>query len=134
VNSADTGSNFKEILSKFIIQLTDRRHKIEHLAPLLLKAAKTLDNKQTRPCNENNNTLYIHWGYHPHGLQWTVIRKIYNDTLSQSVDYDKMQVAISRPRNLRDTLTRTELSLPNDLNLNKIIEHLRSQQPNDNSD
>jgi hypothetical protein len=101
--------NFKEILSKFIIQLIDRGHKIEHLTPLLLKATETLDNKQTRPLHENDNTIYIHWGYHPHELHWAVIQKIYNDTLSQSLDYDKMQVAISRPRNLREALTHTEL-------------------------
>jgi hypothetical protein len=125
--------NFKEILSKVIIRLIDRGHKIVHLAPLLLKAAETLDNKQTCPLNENDNTLYIHWGYQPHGLHRAVIRKIYNDTLSQSLDYDKMQVDISRPRNLRDALTCTELSLPNALNLNKIIEQLHSQQLNDNN-
>jgi hypothetical protein len=83
--------------------------------------------------NESAYTLYIHWDYHPHGLQRGAIHKIFNDTLSQSLDYIKMQVAISRPKNLRDALTRTELSLPNNFDLNEVIEGLRSSDRSDGS-
>jgi hypothetical protein len=44
-----------------------------------------------------------------------------------------MQVAISRPKNLRDALTRTELSLPNNFDLNEVIEGLRSSDRSEGS-
>jgi hypothetical protein len=69
-----------------------------------------LDNKAIHPNfppNANQNTLYIHWQHHPVGLQQTNIRRIYETTLQLYLPYEKMQIAISRPKNLRDILTRT---------------------------
>jgi len=106
---------------------------IDSLVPILYKAAMALENKNTPATKESANTLYIHWDYHPHGLQRGALHKIFNDTLSQSLDFTKMQVAISRPKNLRDALTRTELSLPNNFDLNEVIEGLRSSDRSDGS-
>jgi hypothetical protein len=117
-------ADFIDILSKFIIRLCERGHKIEVLAPLITQVASTLKHhytisKQTR--DRDQNTLYIHWPFHPHGIQRHTIRQLFNNILQPHIPVDKMQVAISRPKNLKDILTRTALSLPNDLSLDTMI-------------
>jgi hypothetical protein len=117
-------ADFIDILSKFIIRLCERGHKIEVLAPLITQVASTLKHhytisKQTR--DRDQNTLYIHWPFHPHGIQRHTIRQLFNNILQPHIPFDKMQVAISRPKNLKDILTRTAVSIPNDLSLNTMI-------------
>jgi hypothetical protein len=56
--------------------------------------------------------LFIHWTYHPNGLKNNAIKKIYKETLEPHLSYDKAIIAISRPPNLKDTLTKVTLSLP----------------------
>jgi hypothetical protein len=64
--------DFQTLLSKFIERLHARGHTITDLAPLLLQAAATLTSqKKNKKENDNeDSTLYIHWKYHPKGLQW----------------------------------------------------------------
>jgi len=103
--------DFKTFLARFIECLVDRGHLIQDLAPLFLNATATLtNNSQPNQPKENSSILYIHWTYHPNGLQRKDIRAAYNSTLKPLLDYDKMTVAISRPCNLRDELTKTKLS------------------------
>jgi hypothetical protein len=65
------------------------------------------------------NTLYLRWTYHPYGLQQKDIRRIFDKTLKPALDcYDKMQIAVSRPKNLRDILTRAALQIPNNDSIN----------------
>jgi hypothetical protein len=79
---------------------------------MLLQTAATLDNYATK-CQEPNlqaqNTLYIHWTHHPKGIQCSKIRQLCNQTIRPYNTHDRMVVAMSRPRNLRDILTRTAL-------------------------
>jgi len=49
------------------------------------------------------------------------IRRIYDETLKPFLSYDNMQVAISRPNNLRDLLSRASLHTPNDTTINDFI-------------
>jgi hypothetical protein len=117
-------ADFTDILSKFIICLCERGHKIEALVPLITQAALTLKHHYTitkQPNNSDQNTLYIHWPYHPHGIQRHTIRQLFNNILQPHIPFDKIQVAISRPKNLKDILTRTSLTLPNDLSLDTMI-------------
>jgi len=103
-------SKFQEILCMFIQRLINRGHTLEQLTPILTQAAATLDNKAIHtncPPNADRNTLYIHWQHHPGSLQRRNIRRIYETTLQPYLPYEKMQIAISRPKNLRDILTCT---------------------------
>jgi len=102
--------NFSTILVKFIQCLTYRGHNLDDITPILLQAAAKLDSITAQnPNKDDKETLFIHWVFHPNGLQRTDIRNIYNDTLSKHLSYDKMTVAIARPRNLRDILCRAAL-------------------------
>jgi hypothetical protein len=97
-NSPD---NFKIIVIKFIESLIDRGHSLQDLTPLFTNAAATLANEAHRsPPMPHSKVLYIHWVFHPNGLQRSDIRMAYNKTLQPLLDYDKMTVAISRSHNL----------------------------------
>lgn len=93
---------------------------------MLLQAADNLELKQHNKTNtDGNKTLFIHWTYHPNGLQTKDIREIYNKALQPHINYEKMVIALSRPKNLRDILTRAKLSLPLDFNMQNTIKELK---------
>jgi hypothetical protein len=123
-NSPD---NFKIIVIKFIERLIDRGHLLQDLTPLFTNAAATLANEARRsPPVPHSKVLYIHWVFHPNGLQRSDIRMAYNKTLQPLLDYDKMTVAISRPHNLRDKLTKTQLQTSSSLDIQKLIQDQNS--------
>jgi hypothetical protein len=102
--------DFEKIMIKFIEHLIARGHSLNNLNHLLMNAAATLDNPcQRETHNHNKNILYIHWEYHPLRIQRRDIREIYSETLEPFLNYDKITVAIARPKNLRDSLTKTAL-------------------------
>jgi hypothetical protein len=104
----NNSSNFQNLLTKFIRRLLDRGHKLEDLTLLLLQAASAIDRHNAPPPNnDTTSTLYLHWTYHPDGLQRQDLRQAFDTTLKDALPYDRMQVAISRPKNLRDILTET---------------------------
>jgi len=94
-------NDFQTIVSKFIIRLLDRGHTLQSLTPLLIQAATRIEQGQ--------------------------IRKIYNETLHPALDYDHMQVAVSRPKNHKNILTRSTLTLPPDINLSEVIKQCRDK-------
>jgi len=103
---------------------------LEKLSPLLVQAATALDYRQaalTPDNNDNQSTLFIHWPYHPYGIQRQTIRRIFIATLQPYIPFSEMQVAISRPKNLRDILTRAALDLPDNLSLDAIITQLTQE-------
>ncbi len=60
---------------------------------------------------DTTNTLYLHWPYHPKGLQRQQIRHLYDTILKPTLlEYYNMQIVVSCPKNLRDLLTKTALS------------------------
>jgi hypothetical protein len=94
--------DFEKILTKFIGRLLDRGHTLENLSPLLLQAATNIDRQPSlHTQEENGSTLYIHLPFHPKGIQRQTIRQLYNSMLKDIIPFEKMQVAISRPHNLR---------------------------------
>jgi hypothetical protein len=118
--------NFQTMLTKFIEHLIDRGHRINDLIPLLKQAALTIDaNPTTKAAKNQSSTLFIHWRYHPHSLQRSDLRSFYEATLKQTLNYDKVMIAISRPKNLRDILSKTTLELPNNLDINVITQELK---------
>ena len=114
--------NFQNILMKFIQRLVDRGHTLENLVPIITQAAQTLEmHNVTNNDSQKPNTLYIHWQHHPYGLQRRDIRRIYDKILKPHVPYDKMQIAISRPKNLRDILTRAALQMPKNYTVDNLM-------------
>jgi hypothetical protein len=54
---------------------------MENIIPLLQSAASTIDNTVTHNTNHlksknQDNTLYIHWKYHPTGINNQTLRNI----------------------------------------------------------
>jgi hypothetical protein len=122
--------DFEELVIKFIERLHTRGHSIKDLNQIFLQAAESLGttqrNKQNNTQNNalnttNDNTLYIHWTYHPKDLQHQDIRHLYNNILQPHIPQNRMVIAVSRPKNLRDVLTKTELKLPKNIKLQNLI-------------
>jgi len=115
---------FEELLYKFIQRLVDSRHNLHTLTQILTKAASTLDSRiqnHDKPKKDDDNTIYVHWQYHPDGLKRSDICQIFNKTLQPHLPYDSMHIAISRPKNLRDMLSKSVLTLPNNVNTHDLI-------------
>ena len=121
-------TDFAAILSNFILRLTARGHKLENLIPLISEAAASLDCQFKTRRNNDSNTLYVHWHYHPNGIQRQTIRRLYNNILKDHIPFDNMQVAISRPKNIKDILTRTKLIVPDNLCLQTLIKQNTKQR------
>jgi hypothetical protein len=123
-------TDFQELVTQFLIRLCNRGHTIEHLTPVITQAAASLESNHnySQTKQENSDTLYIHWKHHPNGLQRQTLRQLFNDTLRPVNPFHSMTVAISRPKNLRDILTKAALHLPMDLSLQPIINDLKIQQ------
>jgi hypothetical protein len=121
-------NEFIQLVTKFIERLLAMGHTIDNLIPILKQAANKIDSNRVLYNSNNkdatNNSLFIHWEYQPNGIQGRHIRAIYNDTLAQHIDYDKMTLAVSRPKNLRDILTRASLTLPDNTSVQEIISNL----------
>jgi len=121
----------QEMLLNFLCRLLVRGHSLQALTPLFTQAAANLDSTTQNPSSvqpKAPNPLYIHWQFHPEGIQCSNIRRIYENTLQQHLEYNSMWVAISCPKNLRDCLTKTKLTLPPDINIHTLIEDLSQDQ------
>jgi hypothetical protein len=124
--------DFKTILVKFIERLLARGHKLETLKPVFAQAALSLDSRilpsVMSESSKKENILYIHRTYHPKGIQSYEVRQLYDQILKPSLDYldyDHMTIALSRPRNLRDTLTCTALRTQPNLNVQNLVNELK---------
>jgi hypothetical protein len=123
--------DYQTILHKFIERLTERGHTIEAIEPILHQAALSISAPRittTKDKKSDENTLYIHRVFHPNGLQRTDIRRLYKQILEPVLPYDKMIVAMARPSNLRDVLTKTALTLPAGLDIYSLIHELNQAQ------
>jgi len=101
--------NFQNMLVKFISRLLDRGHTIKELTPLLLEAASTLDKLNIQQnSNDRQSTLYL----------------LFDTTFKDTLPFDRMQVAVSRPKNLKDILTKATTQIPKHLNIDQIIDQL----------
>jgi len=90
------------------------------LSPILFQAAAMIDNKYTKSIqkktnNTLDNSLFFHQEFHPAGIHNQAIQNIYKNALHGYDNFDKMIIATSRPKNLRDLLCKTQL-LPKDHN------------------
>jgi hypothetical protein len=121
--------DFQDILAKFIHRVALRGHKLKDLTPIFQQAAAQLELKQTSTNNantNNQNTLFIHWQFHPQGIQRRELRQLYSNLLKPYLDFDKVTIAVSRPKNLRDLLTNARL----DYNLEHLLHNKTDIQTN----
>jgi hypothetical protein len=119
--------NFESMLEKFIIRLTDRGHLLQNLLPIFQHAARHLGNVTLQKQQQKiSDTLFIHQRYHPKGLKRKDIRDVYDETLKPFLDFDNMTVAISRPRNLGEVLTKTPLEKPTSIDIQNLIDEVKS--------
>ncbi len=120
-------ADFKRILVKFITRLIERGHSLQSLIPLLKNAAANLNkNTPTTKADVPDKTLFIHWKYHPHGLQNNDIRQAFDNTLKGFIPFNQMRIALSRQKNLRDILTRAALTLPENLKIQDLLDQAKS--------
>jgi hypothetical protein len=124
-NSPET---FQEILTKFIDRRVQRGQNLSSLSPILLQAAANLDRKHIIPAAPPSDTLYLHWPFHPNGLTRQDVRRLYDNTLRPTLDYDNMQIATSRPKNLNDILTGSALAVTDYPLLKDILSRCIEQQ------
>jgi hypothetical protein len=105
--------------------LIERGHKLGNLIPLFEQAEAAIDAKAFHSYKQNKNsndhTLYLHWQYHPQGVQRSNLRRLFNEHLAPFLDYDRMTIALSRHLNLRDLLTRAALTAESSIS-NQIAE------------
>jgi hypothetical protein len=121
--------DFQNILAKFINRLVSRGHTIDNLKPLLLQSASALDHHTLTPATtENPSTLFLHWTYHLNGLQGQDLRKAFDTTVKNALPYDKMQVVVARPKNLRDVLTRATTKVPDYLDIEHLITNILQER------
>ena len=121
-------TDFQRILIKFIERLTERGHTIENIKPIFEQAALLLDKKpkiQTNSTTDNDDTLFLHRTYHPYGLNRSTIRHVFQQVLEPVLDYDRMIIATARPPNLRDLLTHSHLTLPDNTAIQDFMDSIK---------
>jgi hypothetical protein len=125
--------DFKTLLLKFIGRLLSRGHTLQDISPLLQNAAATLDDKainfRAKP-KDPDNIIFIHKTFHPYGIQRKDIRRHFQTILEPHLNGEKMTVAISRPTNLRDILTKAKLKLSDDIDVDKLVQQRKANVNN----
>jgi hypothetical protein len=114
--------------------ITTQLHKLEDILPTITSAAAAIDNRAPGTYNRSitnhmpssqDDTLYIHWRHHPHGLSCHQIHDIYNNTLRDNDGFTQMRVALSRHNNLRETLCHSQLDSDRTDTVSEILKILR---------
>jgi hypothetical protein len=73
---------------------------------------------------KEEQTLFLHWQYHPKDITRQTLRHLYDETMAGVSGFEKMVICYSRPRNLREALTRTSLSEPDGERVSDLIQFL----------
>ena len=132
--------DFVNIIKAFFQRLIARGHNHNKIKEIFLQTAKHLDNNNTnirdtvaiRKNKQNLNTTYIKWRFHPEDISRKTIQNIYAATCEQPTNLsstgfrdlqtesgnrmciDKLTVAFTRDKNIRDLLIPSHLqTFPN---------------------
>jgi hypothetical protein len=70
--------------------------------------------------------MYIHWPFHTTDISKNKIRRLYNQTLQGHDGFKNLKMAISRPKNLRDILCKTDLPIIQNKNVSNILKQIKS--------
>ena len=141
-NQNSKESDFINITKEFYQHLKRRGHKDESLIPLFMEAAHCINERAQRkreglPMSNNTSAVsdyrtFIHWEYHPRGIDRRDIRQAYNETLAPLLAQKpfwirQMTVAHSNPKNLRRCLTKTQLEEPPGQQASTYVERVKQQ-------
>ncbi len=101
--------DFMEITKQFAERLITRGYNKEKITNLFHKAARKLDGtKKIKRTNED--TIYLHWTWHPRDQGRSKLQVIFNETMKEKCGFNNLIIAYSRPKNLQDCLIKTKLS------------------------
>jgi hypothetical protein len=102
---------------------------------MLLPAAASLhQHTQNNSQPDCQSKLFIHWTHHPKSVQQTVIRNTSDATLKDILPYERMQMALSHPKNLRDILAKAAVTLPTDLTIENLIQQYMLEKEHANKE
>ena len=101
---------FRNAIYKYVDQ--DRIHKLREIQENAKN--QNLNEIGTNPSQEpyiSPRQLFLHTQFHPNNLSRGEIQKIYRETFGSSLDNytDKLTVAYSRPKNLRDLVAKAKV-------------------------
>ena len=131
-NSDET--NFQNITTQFIQCLVNRGHQLKDIIPILTSVAASIDNRASGTHNRSitnhtqesqDDTLYIHWCHHPHGLSRHHIRNIYNNLLKGNDGFKQIRVALLWYNNLRETFCQSQLDCDQTDTVSEILKSLK---------
>jgi len=75
--------------------------------------------------SDKDDTLYIHWSFHPSDISQNTVRIIYNKILNGFDDgFQLMMLVISWPKNLSDILCKIDLPHIIDRNVSNILQQI----------
>jgi hypothetical protein len=104
-------TDFITVTQQFANRLLARGYNKQKIAHLFAEAAKRLDGIiTTNRCTEN--TLYLHWTWHPRDIKKSTLRAVFNGTLREKCGFNNLIIAYNRPKSLRDCLMKTQLIQP----------------------
>jgi hypothetical protein len=116
-------SDYITIAKQFAERLIARGHDKDTIINTFTIAAKKLDgflnNKQRR---NNNETLLLHWTWHPRCISKSKLRLLYNETLQNCSGFNNLIICYSRTKNLRDSLMQTKLNEPEGKNISDLLQ------------
>jgi hypothetical protein len=112
--------DFMEITKQFAEYLITRGYNKEKITNLFHEAARKLDGtKKIKRTDED--TIYLHWTWHPRDLGQSKLQVIFNETLKEKCGFNNLIIAYSRPKNLRDCLIKAKLSEPEGFRVSTLL-------------
>ena len=91
--------------------IREASHKLAENPPQLVEPDLTPEEPDTSGYNRSG--FILHWEHHPNDIPRHLIRKLYNKHLAgilmDNLGYNQLTVAYSRPKNLRELLTKAKL-------------------------
>lgn len=114
--------DYTSIASQFADRLVARGYSREVLTPLFLEASSNFEKVKLETAETKN--LYLHWTWHPKDIPSSSFHSAYKQHLAGHDGFDRLIVAYSRPKNLRDCVTSTKLETREGL---KVSDYLSAQ-------
>ena len=145
-------SDFLKITTLLFQRLIDRGHLHDNLVELFSSAIESIEKNENNPfitpppITSSENRLFLHTPYHPRDISRKQIRDLYESTCESSesnsnfkfllnpktkehMSIDKLTVAYSRPKNLRDLLVSSTFQETEDVNVAKFVKPFTPPPP-----
>lgn len=125
-------SDFLNMTKLLVQRLMARGYSKATIMPTFLEAIDRLENGQQNTVVANHATvehttedkqIFFHLPFHPRGIQRNTIRRLFNETLAPTLTDRRLTVAVSRPRNIRDRLSKTVLKDLPGHNPSNLLQH-----------